>query len=288
MQILAEVGGGIAGFDWHGRGEPIPLMRRCEPSPGAAGHRIGPEQLSCFPLVPWSNRITDGGFMVDDRWIALPLNGEEEPWPIHGSGWQRAWQVDSHTPRELHLSLQTLSAAAYCYNATLHYVLRDDALHVELAVTNTGSAAMPFGLGLHPFFARHGDVRLLAPASQVWLNDGRTPLPTECVVVPPDWDFRTERALPEHGLDNAFQAWNGEAVIRWPALQLGLRISADADAFVLYTPASRDFFCFEPTDHPINAVHLPGGPVQHGMTMLSPQATLQRQFVFSVLDMSGG
>lgn len=288
VQILAEVGGGIAGFDWHGRGEPIPLMRRYEPSPGLPEHRTDPKQLSCFPLVPWSNRIAEGGFQVGDRWITLPLNRDDEPWPIHGSGWQRAWQVDSHTECELQLSLKKLSAMAYCYNATLHYVLLDDALQIELAVTNTGSATMPFGLGLHPFFPRHGNVRLLAPAPRVWLNDGRTPLPTECAAVPSGWDFRTERALPGQGLDNVFQAWTGEAVIHWPASQLGLRISAEADAFVLYTPTSHDFFCFEPVDHPINAVHLPGGAVEHGMTMLSPQATLQRRFVFSVLDLSKG
>ena len=143
---------------------------------------------------------------------------------------------------------------------------------------------MPFGLGLHPFFLRHDPVQLLAPASQVWLNDGQSPLPIERVPVPPEWDFRQQRALPEHGLDHAFQDWNGDAVIQWPALQLGLRIQADVDTFVLYTPDHDDFFCFEPVDHPINAVHLPGGAVAHGMTMLQPQAMLRRRFVFSVLD----
>jgi aldose 1-epimerase len=287
LQVLAEAGGGIAGFDWHGRDKPIPLMRRLEPIPGTAEHRVDPRQLSCFPLVPWSNRISDGGFTVDGRRVALQPNCEGEPWPIHGDGWQRAWQVESHTAHELLLSLQSASAAAYCYAATMRYALLDDALQVDLAVTNTGPAAMPFGLGLHPYFNRHGDVRLLAPAPGVWLNDGRTPLPTACVDVPADWDFRTERALPEHGIDNAFQAWDGEAAIHWPALRLGLRIDAEASAFVLYTPPDEDFFCFEPVDHPIDAVHLPGGAVENGMTMLSPHATLRRRFVFAVLDMAG-
>ena len=285
VQILPEAGGGLAGFDWHGRGEPIPLMRRYEPSPGLPAHRIDPNHLSCYPLVPWSNRIAEGGFHVDGRWVALPLNREEEPWPIHGSGWQRAWQVQSHTADEVQLSLRESSAAAYNYLATLRYALHDNALQVDLAVTNTGAAAMPFGLGLHPFFPRHGEVHLLAPAPGVWLNDGQTPLPIERVAVPPEWDFRNERALPDQGLDHAFHAWTGEAMIRWPALQLGLGIKAEADAFVLYTPEGDDFFCFEPVDHPINAVHLPGGAVAHGMTMLLPQTMLRRRFVFSVLDL---
>jgi aldose 1-epimerase len=284
-RILPEAGGGLAGFDWHGRHESIPLMRRYEPAHGTLQRPVDPNQLACYPLLPWSNRIAEGGFQVDGRWVALTPNREGEPWPIHGSGWQRAWQVQSHTAREVQLSLRESSETAYSYAATLNYALHDDALQVDLAVTNTGSATMPFGLGLHPFFPRHGEVDLLAPAPQVWINDGHSPLPVERVVVPPHWDFRNKRALPGGGLDHAFHAWTGDAEIHWRALRLGLRISADVDAFVLYTPAGGDFFCFEPVDHPINAVHLPGGALTNGMTMLQPDTTLKHRFVFSVLDM---
>lgn len=287
-RILPEAGGGLAGFDWHGRGESIALMRRYEPRSNSQAHTIDPNRLACYPLVPWSNRIAEDGFDVDGRWIALTRNREGEPWPIHGSGWQRAWQVQSHTAREVRLSLRESSATAYSYAATLNYALHDDALQVDLAVTNTGSATMPFGLGLHPFFPRHGEVHLLAPAPQVWINDGQSPLPIERVAVPPHWDFRNKRVLPGEGLDHAFHAWTSDAEIHWRALQLGLRISADVDAFVLYTPAGGDFFCFEPVDHPINALHLPGGALANGMTMLLPRATLEHRFVFSVLDMLQG
>ncbi|HEY0198768.1 MAG TPA: aldose 1-epimerase [Rhodanobacter sp.] len=284
VRILPEAGGGIAGFDWRGRGEAIALMRRCEPLPDLQERGVDPNRLACYPLLPWSNRIAQGGFCVDGRWISLAPNREDEPLPIHGSGWQRAWQVQSHEAHEVQLSLREYAAAGYHYEATLRYTLLDGALQVDLAVTNAGSMMMPFGLGLHPFFPRHGGVRLHAPAPKVWVNDGRSPLPTERIAVPTAWDFRNERALPEDGLDHVFQEWTGTSTIRWPALRLGLRIDADVDAFVLYTPAGGDFFCMEPVDHPINAVHLPGGAVVNGMTMLSPHATLRRRFAFHVLD----
>jgi aldose 1-epimerase len=284
-RILPEAGGGLAGFDWHGRGESIPLMRCYEPSSNSPGEPIDPNRLACYPLVPWSNRIDNCGFEIDGRWIALTPNREGERWPIHGSGWQRAWQVQSHTASEVQLSLCESSTTAYSYLATLRYALRDDALRIHLTVTNTGLSTMPFGLGLHPFFPRHGDVRLLAPAPQVWINDGQSPLPVERIAVPTNWDFRNECVLPNEGLDHAFHAWTGDAVIRWPTFGLGMQVNADVDAFVLYTPAADDFFCFEPVDHPINAVHLPGGAVANGMTMLPPQATLKRRFAFSALDM---
>jgi aldose 1-epimerase len=282
VQILPEAGGGLAGFDWHRRGEAIALMRRYEPLPDS--QEVDPNRLACYPLLPWSNRIAHGGFDVDGRWIALQRNREDEPWPIHGSGWQRAWQVQSRAADDVQLCLHESSAQGYSYAATLRYALHQHGLQIDLAVINAGAAPMPFGLGLHPFFPRHDDVRLQAPAAQVWINDGSSPLPIDRVAVPPPWDFRHERLLPRDGLDHAFDTWNGEAVIHWPGLQLGLRISAEADVFVLYTPSHGDFFCFEPVDHPINAVHLPGGAVARGMTMLPPQATLRRRFVFSVLD----
>jgi aldose 1-epimerase len=51
---------------------------------------------------------------------------------------------------------------------------------------------------------------------------------------------------------------------------------------VLYTPRGEDFFCFEPVDHPINAVNLPGGAAAHGMTLLAPGERLARRFSFGV------
>lgn len=282
LRIVPDAGGGLARFDWCGRGTAIPLMRPCDLSLDGV---IDPNQLACYPLLPWSNRIAQGGFSVDGRWISLQPNRGDETFPIHGSGWQRAWQVQVHERHEVRLSLHETDAAGYSYAANLRYALLENALHVDLAITNDGAATMPFGLGLHPFFPRHGEVRLFAPAPRVWTNDGHTALPVEQVAVPVAWDFRDKRVLPEEGLDHAFHAWSGQAGIHWPAVQLGLAISANANTFVLYTPAGGNFFCFEPVDHPINAVHLPGGAVANGMTMLQPQATLRRRFVFGVLDM---
>ncbi len=284
VRILPECGGGLAGFDWRGGERPLALMRPLEATTAAASEPLDPNRLACYPLLPWSNRIAPGGFLVDGQWVVLPPNRAGEPYPIHGSGWQRAWQVEQHTAQQLRLSLHESDAAGYSYAASLRYALQDHTLQVELEATNTGAATMPFGLGLHPFFPRHGEAILHAPAPQLWRNDGRSPLPLERVAVPPAWDFSRPRRLPDAGLDHAFEGWPGLAEIRWPRLRLGLQIEADAGVFVLYTPAGGDFFCFEPVDHPINALHLPGGAAAHGMTMLAPQATLRRRYTFRVLD----
>lgn len=284
VQILPEAGGSIVRFDWHGRSEPVPLMRPSAPALLASDAPLDPNRLACYPLVPWSNRISEGGFTVAGRHVPLSLNRDDDPFPIHGSGWQRGWQPIVHSEHEILLVLNESTPDAYSYRASLRYALLDDALQIELQVTNTASSIMPFGLGVHPYFPRHGEATLHAVAPKVWINNGLTPLPIALVDVPPGWDFSHGRALPEEGVNHGFRPWTGNAVISWPRERLQLHVETNVDAFVLYTPANQDFFCFEPVDHPINAVHLPGGAVENGMTMLAPEASLTRRFVFRVVD----
>jgi aldose 1-epimerase len=283
VEILPGAGAGMSRFTWSGRGEPLALMRTGDLTKKTPDGRLDTNQLACYPLVPWSNRIAEGGFAVDGHRIALSANRHDEPFPIHGSGWQRDWTPQTVSGHEALLVLDETTPDGWAYRASLRYLLRDDALHVELRVTNTGKTTMPFGLGLHPFFPCHGEATLLAPAAEVGITEGDSPLPVAFVEVPPGWDFRLDRALPD-GLNHGFRAWNGDAVISWPRLGLHLHIETDVDAFVMYTPADEDFFCFEPVDHAINAVHLPGGPVANGMTLLAPQTGFARHVVFRVVD----
>ena len=280
VEIEPAWGGGLVRFDWIANGVPVPLMRAFDhasaiPSTGVPD----PNHLACYPLIPWSGRVSGGGFSVGGRRIELALNRADEPWPIHGSGWQRAWQVASASTNEVSLMLEETVAASYCYRARLRYVLDGETLRVTLSATNTGDIALPFGLGLHPFFPRHGEVTLQAPAQGVWRNDGHTPLPVERIAVPTAWDFTRSTTLPD-GLDHFFDGWNGHATLHWPRRGLRLHIDADVDRYIVYVPAQRDFVCFEPVDHAADAVNLPGGALAHGMTLLAPGQTLTRRFSF--------
>jgi aldose 1-epimerase len=280
--LLPQVGGGIGRFDWSGRSEVVPLMRPCIEWPEISPGCYEPNRLACYPLLPWSNRIAHGGFFQGGRRVSLPLNRADDHHPIHGSAWQRRWTVRHHAADTATLELRESSPGAYSYHAVIDYRLDGDALHARLHVTNTGSTTLPFGMGMHPFFPLHGEARLLAPARAVWLNDGFDAMPTELADVPPAWDFTTMRTLPGGGINHAFTGWHGNAVVAWPRHGLRLHIAADVDTYVLYVPADADYFCFEPADHPINAVHLPGGAVANGMTLLAPGDILERAFAFRV------
>lgn len=282
LSVLPRAGGGIVAFDALVDGHSVPLMRPTLPSDVDAAGVVDPNRLACYPLLPWSNRIAHGGFFYGGRRVALELNRAGDAWPIHGSAWQRAWTTLTHSADTLLLVLEDSTPDAYAYRATLGYRLMGDTLRVTLRVINAGPHALPFGLGLHPFFPLHGGARLHAPATEVWLNDGHDPMPVRREAVPAAWDFSDTVPLPAGGLNHAFQGWDGRAAIEWPDQSLRLHVSSDVDTYVIYVPEGEAFFCFEPVDHPINAVHLPGGAIANGMTELAPGRSLEHAFAFRV------
>ncbi|MFC0253472.1 aldose 1-epimerase [Massilia consociata] len=272
-QVVPEVGGGLARLDWLRGSEALPLLR---PLPDEVDGMPLPGQLACFPLLPWSNRMAPSGFEFEGRRHVPTPNRAGEPCPIHGDGWQQPWQVAAHYDTSLILTLDRCNAQPFSYTAELRYTLAGDALVVELAVRNAGTAALPFGIGLHPWMPDPQGARLQAGAHSVWMA-GPDKLPLLRQDIPGHWRFDNPAALPEDGVDNVFDGWHGTARISWPGRGVALEMQADMDYYILYVPPGRDFFCFEPVDHPINAHNLPGYP---GLSVLAPGATLRRRCTF--------
>lgn len=266
-QVLPAVGGALARFDWVRDGAPRAIFRACAVPP------VSPSQVACFAMLPWANRIAPDGFQFDGRTVSLPPNREGEPCPIHGEGWQSTWTVQSQSATDVRLALDLKGGYPFSYEAVLHYSLLDTALQVTLEVRNCGAHAMPFGLGLHPWFARGPGVRLHAAAERTWQR-GALNLPGADMALPAAWDFNAMRPLPGDGVDNVFGGWDGQARICLPEHGIELRIGSDMEYFILYAPAGADFFCFEPADH------LPNG--QGRASALEPGCSLRRTVAFAV------
>lgn len=278
-QVLPGVGGGLARLDAVVGDAVRPVLRGLDQPAGSPAP--APSQLACFPLVPWSNRIGGAGFMFEGRAIALQPNRAGEPCPIHGEGWQQAWDVLSQTESSAHLELDRQHASPFSYRAQLRYTLSGASLEVAMEVRNCGAAVLPFGLGLHPWLPRTEGVMLQACALAAW-ERGVDGLPVERIAIPIEWNFAERRRLPADAIDNVFDGWDGQAEIQWPETGMRLRISANMGYYIVYTRPGADFFCFEPVDHMINAHNLPGGPVRHGLSLLAPGQSLSRKVTFAV------
>ncbi|WP_292237581.1 aldose 1-epimerase [Mesorhizobium sp.] len=263
--IVPELGGGIAFMEalLPGRRD-VPVLRRWTHSKSD-----GPFALACNVLVPFSNRISGGGFTFRGAFHAIAPNLAGEGFPIHGDGFQRAWAIEMTSGEAASLTLGNGQIGPFRYGARQLFHLEDGALHVEVVVTNETSGPLPFGAGFHPWFPRFAGTTLRFRASDVWLEDTRH-LPTELVDVAarPQWDFSAARPLPKAWINNAFTGWLGAATISQPGLHIAIDIEAspNLDVAVVYSPGpDADFFCFEPVSHAVDAYNLPGRP---GLTVL--------------------
>jgi aldose 1-epimerase len=278
LDIAPSLGGAVTRFEWRGNGSaPTPIFR----SAASVCAGADPNTLACYPLIPYSNRIGGAHFTFGGRRVEVPRTCSNEALPIHGDGWLQPWTLVENDARRATLILDCSRGRPYAYRAVLAYALEGATLAVSLSVENAGREPMPFGLGLHPFLSRDAKTHLSAAAGGLWLSDNQW-LPVHHVAVPPAWQFGVAYPLPDALVNHAFTDWSGHAAVVWPTRRLSLTIVANADYYVLYTPPGEDFFCFEPVDHPINAVNLPGGADAHGMTTLAPDERLTREFRFTV------
>lgn len=283
--VRPALGAGLGRFDYVGRGRRDPLFRP-EPDDGTTE----PFALASNVLVPWSNRISGGGFSFEGVRHELAANLPPEPYPIHGNGFAEAWQVVDRTADAATLQLESAGPGPYRYLGTLRYAVAGGALTMTLAAENRSAISLPFGLGFHPWLVRTPGMTLEAPAKRVWREDERhMPVGDAPVRIPGYWDFGRPSRLPEKFINNAFTGWDGKARVVWPELGLQLAITAEPllNTYILYSPsADADFVCFEPVSHPVDAFSLPGGPAANGLVILQPGERIKAAASFSASVLS--
>ncbi|MBR2686839.1 MAG: aldose 1-epimerase [Aquamicrobium sp.] len=273
ITIRPDLGAGLTSFDVMHRNAWTPVFRPVDPE---TGH---PFSLSNILLVPFSGRVSGGGFAFDGAFHAVEPNMPTERYPIHGSAFSAAWTVVETSDHAVTLSLEGTGPGPFHYDALMTYRLDGATLVMELVVTNKAALALPYGLGFHPWFVRDHDTRLAARADRVWLErDDHLPRTVEPVSRHPDLDFMRGSELPRFWVNNWFDGWDRKARIEWPDRGLAVLVETSdlLDQYVLFSPSGdADFFCFEPVSHPVDAFNLPEGPVSHGMVKLEPGERIQ-------------
>lgn len=264
-RIVPQMGGGLAGL-WEG---DLPVLR-----PWSGRAEDGPFALACNLLLPFSNRMSCGGFTYDGQHYPIAPNVPGEAYPIHGDGFQRSWQPDSLSQTKAELSLQNGAIGPFRYAAKVSYHLTPGALDVRLSVTNQGHFALPFGLGLHPWFPRDLATRLQFTATGHWPETlDHLPATYDPMPLNHGGAWHDLAALPEGWINTAFSGWDGHAQISQGPHAASSRMTVSGlGTALLYSPsATTDFFCFEPVSHPVDAHNLPGQP---GLTRLDPGESL--------------
>ena len=240
---------------------------------------------SCFPMVPFSNRIRDAAFRFRGRLVHLPRNFPPEPHAIHGHAWRAPWTVVEQSEAALTLEYRHAADAwPWAYTAQQTFDLSDEGLRVRFTVTNEASEAMPVGFGLHPYFVRTPRCSVRAAVGRMWESDANR-MPARLVPAPPQLPLGGRGLSPDATpLDNNFLGFGGRAVIEWPEWNARLRIEADPvyACLVVYTPPGEDFFCVEPATNCIDGFNLAdAGRTDTGLIVLEPGDTAAGNVTFT-------
>jgi aldose 1-epimerase len=302
IALCPSVGGSIAAWQWLRGDEVVDLMRPLRVDEAQKAMPMPPPSvldMACFPLVPWSNRIGGGGFAHEGRFFPLQANTDSDPYPIHGDGWQQSWNLQPMGPASARMTLLSRERrAVHRYRAVQTLALQPGQLQHALMVQNLGDAAMPFGLGLHPWLDTTPQCSVTAPVCGVW-HSGSDRLPTRWnTAYPTGWDLNQGVRPARAVIDNAYVGWSGVASLRWPERDVALQLEAQwwvshqfmqplrqPLSLVLYAPAKADVFCLEPVTHPINAAHLPGHP---GWVALAPGDSITLSLRWSFASCTSG
>jgi aldose 1-epimerase len=288
VEVAPDAGGSIARFYCAAAagGAQIDWLR---PASATGLQRRDPLAMASFPLVPFCNRIRDGRAQFEGREIRFPPNhpAQDSPHPLHGIGWQRPWRVIAAGASRASLALDVPASAAWPwhFSAAQQILLDERELEIAISITNEDSAAMPAGIGHHPYFPHTAGTRVTSPTAAMWLADADV-MPTSLEVTDAVRKLRQGVVLAELDLDNNFTGWEHRTLIEWPAdaraprRSLVMRAQPTLDYFVLYCPAGADHFCAEPVSQCTDWLNLlPAyGRAALGGARLAPGETLQARF----------
>ena len=269
LALEPELGACCSALRYHGgAGGPVDVL-----VPLAPGN-TDPFQSGCFVLVPYSNRLFGQRLLMPgSEALAIPLNRDKVSTPVHGVGWTKRWNVVSCSRESAVLAYHHAPDAywPFAHECGLTVTLADSGAHFELTLRNLGGAAMPAGLGFHPYFALEPDALASFQAKSVWQQDADgVPNGMEAVAGNPRFDFSHPRPAQAVELNHCFAHWDGYAQVLRPhhALTVQLTAGPGLGHLVVYRPAAQPWLCMEPVSHAtgafsLKAMHSPENGVRY-------------------------
>jgi aldose 1-epimerase len=163
-------------------------------------------------LLPWPNRVASGHWDWNGQPQQLAITEPERDNAIHGLVRHLTWQPVEQDGASVTLGTDVEVQAGWPVplRSTVRYEVGHDGLRTTHTVTNVGEAAVPFGLGVHPYVragrAATDDCVLRLSASVVQPVDPRRQNPSGAPwpVDGTDLDFRDGRSLAGVELDLPF------------------------------------------------------------------------------------
>ncbi len=230
------------------------------PAPGAGAAQdvlVGPPP-SAWPndpkfrsslLLPFVNRIRDGRYTANGQPYQLPLNEPARAVALHGFVFHQPFSVvaQAATAEYAYLTLAydapgTVPGYPFPFRVEITYTLAANGLAIKWRAQNTGSTALPLGVGWHPYFQLGGlidELVITAPVHGAVATDPDRLLPTGGLEAAPD--FKGGFMLGPHFIDQTFTL---EAPLAGGIIETTLYRPATGQRLTLWQDAGPDQFTF--------------------------------------------
>lgn len=268
LDVDPLLGGAVTRFTAGG----FPVFREWQQKPASVS------DCASFPLIPFSNRVRNGRFSFGGAAFQIALDKKNPQFANHGHTRHHPWQVVACTETGLSLRFtypEPSWAWPFPFTAEQHFELTPTRLTMRASIRNDHTALAPAGIGFHPYFTRLPDTVLGFSAGCVWETD-ELDISVRSAVPEGRFSFTPAKAIEALPINHAYGGWNGSAAIIHPS---GLRILINATAafshLILFTPAGKDFFGFEPVSHRPDALNGLADARDEGMTVLLPGESLE-------------
>lgn len=241
-------------------------LLRTPPDPSL--HIRDPLHWGAYHMAPWCNRIATGSVTGYARPVDLRPNFPGG-YAIHGQLLRVPW-----TP----MPDGALSVAGggdrwpWTYRASVRLAANGPTLRVDYRLENTSDAAMPGGIGLHPWFKRPLLVRV--PARQVFPDNtvcDDLPQPVEGAL-----DLRAATALPAD-IDATWTDLDTPAIeLAWPQDRIAATMTIRARQAVVVgaNPTRLDATAVEPQTHAPHGLERLQHRRPYAIDLIAPGETL--------------
>jgi len=161
-------------------------------------------------LAPWPNRLDHGHYVFEGTTGRAAIDEPELSNAIHGMVRWMPWDLVAHSTDRVHLGCVVHPQPGYPWRLELRveYRLGEDGLTVTADATNPSDAALPFGIGFHPYLtvgtSTVDTAHLLLPAHRRLETDRRGLPVGEVEVAGTEFDFTARRPVGPVDLDTAY------------------------------------------------------------------------------------
>ena len=204
-------------------------------------------------LFPFVNRIKDGTYQFEGNTYQFQINEIDRKNAIHGLVYNKTFQIIDQQTSEDFASVKLLYTEEnesvgfpYTYAIQVEYIVKNDALDINVEVTNTDSKSFPFNIGWHPYFI----CKDLHNSYLKFDSDKKTVFDAQCIttdVVDIDVDSKSGFKIEDRMLDDCFILNSGNTLFTTPEYTLEIKASSKENFLQIYMPPRANTVAIEPT-----------------------------------------